>query len=142
MKHLRKEGAQMDVKHLKSIALFEHLSKSQLAEVAKQADEIDVEAGKRLVSAGRFGYEFFVIENGTAEVVRGEDHIADLGPGDFFGEMALLGDTVRNADVVASSNMTAMVMTDSAFRSLSRRMPEVAEQIREACRTRTKEIQA
>src|SRR3954468_23675012 len=132
----------MDVKHLDGIALFERLSKAQLAEVARQADEIDVEAGKRLVSAGRFGYEFFVIEDGTAEVVRGEDHIADLGPGDFFGEMALLGDTVRSADVVARSPMTTMVMTDSAFRSLARRMPDVAEQIREACRSRTKEIQA
>jgi CRP-like cAMP-binding protein len=130
----------MDVKHLEGIALFERLSKDQRAEVARQADEIDVEAGKRLVSAGRFGYEFFVIENGTAEVVRGEEHVADLGPGDFFGEMALLGDTVRNADVVSSTAMTALVMTDSAFRSLARKMPDVAEEIRDACRRRTAEI--
>ena len=130
----------MDVKHLKDIALFDRLSKDQLAEVAKQADEIDVEAGKRLVSEGRFGYEFFIIENGTAEVVHAGEHIADLGPGDFFGEMALLGDTVRNADVVCSTPMTAMVMTDTAFRSLARRMPEVAEEIRAACRRRTEEI--
>jgi CRP-like cAMP-binding protein len=130
----------MDVKHLDGIALFERLSKDQRAEVAKQADEIDVEAGKRLVSEGRFGYEFFVISNGKAEVVRGAEHIADLGPGDFFGEMALLGDTVRNADVVTSTPMTAMVMTDSAFRSLARRMPDVAEEIRAACRRRTEEL--
>ena len=130
----------MDVKHLDGIALFERLSKDQLAEVAKQADEIDVEAGKRLVSAGRFGYEFFVIENGKAEVVRDNQHIADLGPGDFFGEMALLGDTVRNADVISATPMTAMVMTDSAFRSLKRRMPDVAEEIRAACRRRTEEL--
>src|SRR5437660_440089 len=120
--HLRKEW-RMDVKHLQGIALFERLSKEQLAEVARQADEIDVEAGKRLVSAGRFGYEFFVIENGRAEVVREDEHVADLGPGDFFGEMALLGDTVRSADVVASTEMTAMVMTDTAFRHLARKMP-------------------
>jgi CRP-like cAMP-binding protein len=132
----------VDVKHLNGIALFEKLSKSQRAEVARIADEIDIDAGKRLVSQGRFGYEFFVIEDGTAEVLRGDEHIADLGPGDFFGEMALLGDTVRNADVVASSPMTAIVMTDSAFRSLSRRMPDVAEEIREACRQRTRELQA
>jgi CRP-like cAMP-binding protein len=130
----------MDVKHLEGIALFEGLSKEQLAEVARQADEIDVEAGKRLVSEGRFGYEFFVIENGTAEVLRGDQHIADLGPGDFFGEMALLGDTVRNADVICSTPMTAMVMTDSSFRSLARRMPDVAEEIRAACRRRTEEL--
>jgi CRP-like cAMP-binding protein len=130
----------MDVKHLQGLALFERLSKDQLAEVARQADEIDVEAGKRLVSEGRFGYEFFVIENGTAQVVHGDEHIADLGPGDFFGEMALLGDTVRNADVISSSPMTAMVMTDSAFRSLARRMPDVAQEIRDACRRRTEEL--
>jgi CRP-like cAMP-binding protein len=131
----------MDIKHLEGIGLFQGLSKDQLAEVARQADEIDVEAGKRLVSAGRFGYEFFVIENGTCEVVRGDEHLADLGPGDFFGEMAILGDTVRNADVVASTALTAMVMTDSQFRHLARRMPEVADQIREKCRQRTKELQ-
>jgi CRP-like cAMP-binding protein len=130
----------MDMKHLDGIALFERLSKDQRAEVARKADEIDVEAGKRLVSAGRFGYEFFVIENGTAEVVREDEHIADLGPGDFFGEMALLGDTVRNADVITRSPMTAMVMTDTAFRSLARQMPEVAEEIRSACRRRTEEL--
>src|SRR4051794_13144164 len=141
---IRHQGKEldMDVKHLQGIALFEGLNKDQLAEVARQADEIDVEAGKRLVSAGRFGYEFFVIENGTCQVVRGEEHLADLGPGDFFGEMAILGDTVRNADVVASSPVSAMVMTDSQFRSLARRMPEVAEQIRETCRRRTQEIHA
>jgi CRP-like cAMP-binding protein len=130
----------MDVQHLAGIALFERLSKDQLKEVARQADEIDFAAGKRLVSEGRFGYEFFVIKNGTAQVVRGEQHVADLGPGDFFGEMALLGDTTRNADVVTSSDMTAMVMTDSAFRSLSRQMPDVANEIREACRRRTEEL--
>jgi CRP-like cAMP-binding protein len=132
----------MDVKHLQGIALFERLSKDQLAEVARQADEIDVEAGKRLVSAGRFGYEFFVIEDGHCEVLRDDEHIADLGPGDFFGEMALLGDTVRNADVVASTNLTAMVMTDTAFRHLARKMPDVAEEIRAACRRRTEELTA
>jgi CRP-like cAMP-binding protein len=130
----------MDPKHLDGIPLFAALSKDQRGEVARVADEIDIGAGKRLVSEGRFGYEFFVIENGTAEVVRGEQHIADLGPGDFFGEMALLGDTTRNADVVASSAMTAVVMTDSAFRSLARKMPDVAAEIREACRARAREI--
>lgn len=130
----------MDVKHLDSIELFQGLSKAQKRELANQCDEIDVEAGKRLVSEGRFGYEFFVIENGSAEVVRGDQHIADLGPGDFFGEMAILSDAKRSADVIARSEMTAMVMTDYQFRSLARKMPDVAEQIRAACRRRTQEL--
>ncbi len=127
----------MDAKRLNGIALFETLSAKERAEVASCADEIDVAAGKRLVGEGHFGYEFFVIENGTAEVVRGDQHLADLGPGDFFGEMAILGHTTRNADVIASSDMTAMVMTDDQFRLLARRMPDVAERIREACRARS-----
>ena len=132
----------MDVKHLEGIELFAELSKHEREELAKQVDEIDVDAGKRLVSEGKWGYEFFVIENGTAEVKRGDQHLADLGPGDFFGEMALLGDTERNADVVASSPLTAMVMTDRAFRHLARTMPSVADHIREKCRLRAREMSA
>ena len=132
----------MDATHLIDISLFAGLSNHEREEVARRADEIDVDAGKRLVSEGKFGYEFFVIENGTAEVVRDGKHVADLGPGDFFGEMALLGDEVRNASVVASSPMTAMVMTDQEFRALARQMPAVAEQIRAACRARTQELRA
>jgi CRP-like cAMP-binding protein len=128
----------MDPSHLKTIELFAGLSRRERDEVARQADEIDFEAGKRLVNEGKFGYEFFVIENGTAAVLRDGEHLADLGPGDFFGEMALLGGVKRNASVIASSPMTAIVMTDRAFRSVARSMPEVAERIREACRERTR----
>jgi len=132
----------MDASHLESIELFATLSPDQLKKVASSAAEIDVEAGNRLVSEGRFGYEFFVIENGRAEVVRGDTHVADLGPGDFFGEMALLGDTERNASVIASSPLKAVVMTDRDFRKLARSMPEVAERIREACRERMRSLNA
>ena len=130
----------MDPAHLTDIALFAGLSRHERQAVAQLADEIDVEAGKHLVSEGKLGYEFFVIENGRAEVVRDGKHLADLGPGDFFGEMALLGHTERNADVVASSPMTAMVMTEREFRSLARELPAVAEQIRSACRERGRDL--
>jgi CRP/FNR family transcriptional regulator, cyclic AMP receptor protein len=112
------------------------VDENDMQAIEQLADRIDVEAGKRLVSEGKFGYEFFVIENGTAEVVRGGEHLADLGPGDFFGEMALLGDTERNASVIASSDLTAMVVTERGFRQLARNQPELAERIREACRAR------
>ena len=132
----------MDPKHLNTIALFANLSRRQREEVARQADEIDVEAGKQLIGEGRFGYEFFVIENGSAEVVRDGRHVADLGPGDFFGEMALLGEVRRTATVVASTPMTALVMTDQAFKSLAHNMPDVADQIRAACRDRAQSLEA
>jgi CRP/FNR family transcriptional regulator, cyclic AMP receptor protein len=132
----------MGAPQLPSIELFSGLSSSEREEVARQAEEIEVEAGKRLVSEGKFGYEFFVISNGTAEVVRDGKHVADLGPGDFFGEMALLGDVERNASVIVSTPMTAVVLTDRAFRQLARTMPAVADRIREACRERSQRLQA
>ena len=116
------------------------MDSADMEAIREFADRIDVEAGKRLVSEGKFGYEFFVIENGTAEVVRGGEHLADLGPGDFFGEMALLGDTERNASVLAATELTAMVMSERGFRHLARTQPELAERIREACRARMREI--
>jgi CRP/FNR family cyclic AMP-dependent transcriptional regulator len=132
----------MGAPQLPSIELFSGLSSSERDEVARQAEEIEVEAGQRLVSEGKFGYEFFVISNGTAEVTRNGQHVADLGPGDFFGEMALLGDVERNATVIVSSPMTAVVLSDRAFRQLARTMPGVADRIREACRERSQRLQA
>jgi CRP-like cAMP-binding protein len=127
----------MDVHQLESIPLFANLSRQERKALARRADEVEVAAGKRLVAEGRFGYEFFVIEEGRAEVTRGDDHVADLGPGDFFGEMALLNESQRNASVVASTPLTAMVMTAGEFRGLQRDLPAVAEVIRAACRKRS-----
>jgi CRP/FNR family transcriptional regulator, cyclic AMP receptor protein len=127
----------MDAAHLMEIPLFAELSKAEREEVARDADEIDVDAGKRLVTEGKLGYEFFVIRTGTAEVIRGDEHVADLGPGDFFGEISLIEGTQRNASVVASSPTTAIVMTDRDFRRLARTMPSVTDRIHEACRQRT-----
>ena len=66
-----------------------------------------------------------MIESGTADVVRGDEKIAELGPGDFFGEMALLGEERRTATVTASSPMALIVMTRADFRALDASMPDV-----------------
>lgn len=126
----------MDASRLKSIPLFAALSNKEREQVAKWADEIDAQAGLRLVEEGRFGYEFFVIEEGTAEVKKGDEHLADLGPGDFFGEMALLEEERRTASVVATSPMRAIVMSDRDFREMASELPEVAEKIRKTIEER------
>jgi CRP-like cAMP-binding protein len=110
---------------LKDVPFFSKLSKRELATVAQQTDEVDVEAGAVLAREGDFGHEFFVIMDGTAEVVRGEEPIAELGPGEFFGEMALVDQDRRNATVRALSPMKVLVMTRSSFRTIDRSMPEV-----------------
>ena len=115
----------MDQGRMKSVPFFSGMSKSALAAIAQQTDEVDVPAGKVLAREGDFGDEFFMIDAGTAEVTRGGDAIAELGAGDFFGEMALLEEDRRTATVTAKTPMSLIVMTRSNFRSLDRAQPAV-----------------
>jgi CRP/FNR family transcriptional regulator, cyclic AMP receptor protein len=128
----------MDAARLKSLPIFAGLSDREREQVARWADEVDVKTGRHLVDQGRFSYEFFVIEDGTAEVTQDGEHVADLGPGDFFGEIGLLGDEPRTASVVASSDMTLIVLNDRDFMEMARSMPQVADQVREAMAARLK----
>jgi CRP-like cAMP-binding protein len=127
----------MDETRLKQIPLFAELSQRELEAIARHADEVDVPAGKHLVNEGSFAYEFFVIEDGKAEVVRGDERIAELGPGDFFGEMGLIDHTLRSASVVATEPLTAIVMSERDFHEMQRELPGVAERLVSACRERT-----
>ena len=95
-----------------------------------------------MVREGEWPYEFFAIEEGTAEVRRGDQLLAELGPGDFFGEMALVGDTRRNATVVATSPLTVVVMTGQAFRQTARELPEVGAKIRAAIEERGRHLES
>jgi CPA2 family monovalent cation:H+ antiporter-2 len=108
---------------LKDVPFFSSLSKRELTEVAQQTDELDVAEGKTLAREGDFGHEFFVIVDGTAEVVRGGDRIAELGPGDFFGEMALLSGGRRNGDVVAVDFCRFLVLERRDFNQFTARHP-------------------
>lgn len=133
----------MDASHLKRIPLFESLSREELSEVARHADEVDVREGKALMSEGDFAYEFFVIEDGDAEVLTGDRHVADLGPGDFLGEMgALAHGGRRNASVVARSEMRLVVMTARDFRRMHDQAPRLAERIRSTVERRCDELAA
>jgi CRP/FNR family transcriptional regulator, cyclic AMP receptor protein len=114
---------------LKEVPFFSSLSKKDLAAVAQQTDEIDVPEGKVLAREGDFGQEFFVIGDGTAAVERGGERIAELGPGEFFGEMALLDEERRTATVTATTPMSLIVMTRSDFRTLDRTMPTVHAEV-------------
>ena len=131
----------MDEKRLESIPIFAGLSNKQRRAVAQQADEVDIKEGRQLVREGDFAYEFFAIEDGKAEVRRGEQFLAELGQGDFFGEMGLVGDVPRTASVIATTPMTVIVMTGSAFRQVDRDHPEVASQIRKAIEERCRQLE-
>jgi CRP-like cAMP-binding protein len=120
----------MDAEQLRKLPLFADLSEEELHRVAPFATEVVVHPGHRLVKQGEFSYEFFVIEDGTAEVLRDGEHVTDLGPGDFFGEIGLLEKDLRNADVVAKNDMHLVTLTGWDLRRLSRNAPQVVDQIR------------
>src|SRR3954447_1566542 len=121
---------------LRSIPFFQGLSKKDLKLLATQTDELDVREGKELATEGEFGHEFFVIERGTADVLRGGEKIRELGPGDFFGEIALLEEDRRTATVRATTDMSVIVMTRQDFRALDRAEPGVHSTVAEAIASR------
>ncbi len=132
----------MDEAGLKAIPLFAGLNRKEVRALAPRADVVELDQGRAIVREGEWPYEFFAIQDGTAEVRRGEQLLAELGPGDFFGEMGLVDDVRRNATVVASSPIKVVVMTAQAFRQTARELPAVADKIRAAIDERCRQLDA
>jgi CRP/FNR family transcriptional regulator, cyclic AMP receptor protein len=126
----------LDAARLKSIALFEEVGDEELAEIAPFANEVSVEEGRELVREGDFSYEFMAIEEGQAEVTRGGEHVAELGPGDFFGEMGLLEKTLRNATVTAKTPVRLITLTGWDLRRVERAAPQAMDRIRQVLEER------
>ena len=120
----------MDASRLKSLPLFQDVPDDELAQIAGFAQEVNVEQGRELVREGDFSYEFMAIEDGEAEVTRGGEHVADLGSGDFFGEMGLLEKTLRNATVTAKTPMKLITLTGWDMKRMERHIPEAIERVR------------
>ena len=120
----------METERLKSIKLFESVPDDELAAIAPFAEERAVDTGTTLVKEGQFSYEFMAIEEGTAEVTRGGEHVADLGPGDFFGEIGLLERALRTATVTATSDMRLITLTGWDMKRMEKAIPEAVEEIR------------
>jgi len=109
----------MDTDQLKTIPLFSSLSDKALKTVAVFSAEKSVSAGERLVHEGDYSYELIVIETGTADVIKGGEVIASLGPGDVFGEMGMLAGSKRMADVIATSSMRLITLSKWDLRRIS-----------------------
>ena len=122
----------MDSGALRAIPIFSDLSDDQLRAVGTWVDEKTVDEGKVLVREGDFSYDLFVIEDGTAEVTRGGDHVADLGPGDVFGEIGVLTDAQRNATVTASSEVRLLTLNHWDLDKLRKQIPEIDQRVQEA----------
>jgi CRP/FNR family transcriptional regulator, cyclic AMP receptor protein len=112
---LRRPRRDQKLAWLRAIPGFEVLSNAEIAELAATADRTIVLQGARLVTEGGRGLECFVIADGQAEVRRGDDVIAEIGPGTVVGELALLDATLRNADVYALTDLEVAVFDVRSF---------------------------
>jgi voltage-gated potassium channel len=121
---------------LAAIPLFGSLSDSDLQELARWFDVQDSSEGVRLTGEGAAGYSFFVLAQGTAAVTSEGATLADLGPGDFFGEIAILGNGRRSATVTTTSQAELFVMFGTEFRELQQTHPDIAARIEEEMRQR------
>jgi CRP-like cAMP-binding protein len=124
----------MDAGALRAIPIFSELSDEQLRSVGTWVDEKTVDEGKVLVREGDFSYDFFVIEDGTAEVTREGEHVADLTPGDIFGEIGVLTDAQRNATVTARSKMRLLTLSHWDLDKLRKQIPELDQRVQETMR--------
>jgi CRP/FNR family transcriptional regulator, cyclic AMP receptor protein len=117
---------------------FEGLSRGELLELAKVSEDMEVEEGKVLTREGQSGSEFFVIVDGEVSVTKDGREIRTLGPGDFFGEIALLEDTPRTATVVAKTPLRFFVLTRQSFRSMLAHQPELEQKVLAALEERVR----
>jgi cAMP-dependent protein kinase regulator len=129
----------MDVARLRAIPLFQSFSEEEVHEVSPFADEVSVPAGKVLVREGDYSYQFIAIEEGTAEVTRDGKHVADLGSGDFFGEIGLLERGLRTATVTAKTPMRLITLTGWDMRRVEKAMPSAVERLRDIIEERRPE---
>jgi cAMP-dependent protein kinase regulator len=126
----------LEPSRLKGIPLFEKFSDEELRQIAPFAEEAQVEDGEVLVREGDYSYEFMAIEEGTARVTRNGETVAELSPGDFFGEIGLLEKSFRTATVEATSPMRLVTLTGWDLARVEKAMPEAIEQLHQVIEER------
>src|SRR5580658_2787162 len=127
---------------LKSIWLFSGCTGSELRRIRSSLDEVQVPKGKVLVEEGRIGLEFFLIVDGTAVVTRNGRKVATVGPGDYFGELALLDRRPRSASVVSETEMDLLVLSQRQFNGLLESVPTISRKMLAAMAQRLREADA
>ena len=122
-------STQDKVEAIKKVPLFKGADQNQVQLIAMQADEVQVQPGMSLATQGGKGDELMIVLEGRAEVTRDGKHLADLGAGDFFGEISLLDAGPRMATVTASSPMRTLVIHRENFQSIQETTPGLSDVI-------------
>jgi CRP-like cAMP-binding protein len=111
---------------LKKVPLFSDLENRELQEIAGTMKQRRFSTGQQIAVEGESGVGFFIIEDGDASVTVHGDEVRRLGPGDYFGEIALIAQTPRTATVTAESDLKTYGMTFWDFRPLVEETPGIA----------------
>jgi hypothetical protein len=117
---------------LRQVSIFAPLPGATLEQLASQLVPVRLRAGRVVFAQGDAGDRFYVVGEGTVEVAVNDGAVHALGPGDSFGEIALLRDVPRTATVTATSPVDALVITDRDFRGLMREAPDIQRKVLEA----------
>jgi CRP/FNR family cyclic AMP-dependent transcriptional regulator len=127
----------LDATQLKRIPLFADADEDELRQVAAFAESKEAPEGEVVLQEGGFSRELLAIEDGTAEVTRDGEHVADLGPGDIFGEAGMLDDEMRSATVTATSRLKLISMGHFEVKRLKKDAPGVYSSIEQLVEERS-----
>jgi CRP-like cAMP-binding protein len=127
----------METARLAAISLFAGLDEAALDAVAARASEVTVDAGQPLAVEGEFGHALYAIESGSAEVTADGQVLRVLGPGDVFGEVAVLASGRRTASVIAATPLRVIALFKRDVWALERDAPEIAGRLRTLIAERT-----
>jgi CRP-like cAMP-binding protein len=138
---MRRASGDPKIRRLSEVQLFSACNRSELAQIAALSVEVEIPAGKVLMRQGEPGHECFVIESGTAKAtIRGRKS-SRLGPGECFGEMALIHRAPRSATVTAETDMSVLVLNSREFSTLIEDVPSVARKVLAAMAERVRDAE-
>ena len=127
----------MDPSQLKRFPLFRDVDESKLSKIAPFTMLVEFPEGKTVIQEGGYSNDFYAIDEGTVRVERAGEKIAELGPGDVFGEQGLLEKQERSASVVADSSVRALKIEHWELARMRKAMPEVVEQLQKTVEQRS-----
>lgn len=114
---------------INQVPLFSELSRNEIKSLKMLMTEIGISSGRTVVREGDVGREFMIILSGTASVSKQGNKFATLGPGDFFGELSLLGKGPRSATVTAETDLQLKALNRREFATMLDKNPKIAEKV-------------
>ena len=133
-------GRDTYLEHLATVPLFAACSKKDLQRIARASDEVEIPAGRTLMSQGDVGRECFVLVEGKVRVERNGRKVASLGPGAYFGELSLLDKGPRTATVSAETPITVLVLGPREFSGVLDEVPQLAHKLLTALAQRIRSL--